>query len=207
MYLSVALVDLGRFFSLIYTQSVGLLGQGISPLQVRYLHRITQTQNKRTQSSMPRVGFEPTIPVSERAKTVDTLDRAATVIGSMEQLDDWKLAWETEVFGENLSQNHFVHHKSHMTWRRIEPGKPATNHLNYGMTSDTNIYNDAVNICHVWTKSPTSGGLRLLSHCMDAISSSETSAATPLHIPEDSTFHNLTQCFSTMDWFSFSSKV
>jgi hypothetical protein len=29
---------------------------------------------------MPRVGFEPTIPVFERAKTVDALDRAAAVI-------------------------------------------------------------------------------------------------------------------------------
>jgi hypothetical protein len=32
-------VDLGRFFSLlIYTQSVGFLGRGISPSQGRYLH-------------------------------------------------------------------------------------------------------------------------------------------------------------------------
>jgi hypothetical protein len=30
---------------------------------------------------MPRVGFEPTLPVFERAKTVDALDGAATVIG------------------------------------------------------------------------------------------------------------------------------
>jgi hypothetical protein len=30
---------------------------------------------------MPQVGFEPKIPVFERAKTVDALDRAATVIG------------------------------------------------------------------------------------------------------------------------------
>jgi hypothetical protein len=30
---------------------------------------------------MPRVGFEPTIPVFERTKTVHTLDRATTVIG------------------------------------------------------------------------------------------------------------------------------
>jgi hypothetical protein len=29
---------------------------------------------------MPRVGFEPTIPVFERAKTVYALDRATTVI-------------------------------------------------------------------------------------------------------------------------------
>jgi hypothetical protein len=31
---------------------------------------------------MPRVGFGPTTPVYERAKTVHALDRAATVIGS-----------------------------------------------------------------------------------------------------------------------------
>jgi hypothetical protein len=38
-YGSTALVDLGRFFSfLIYTQSVGLLGRGISPSQGHYLH-------------------------------------------------------------------------------------------------------------------------------------------------------------------------
>jgi hypothetical protein len=32
---------------------------------------------------MPLVGFEPTIPAFERAKTVHALDRAATVIGEM----------------------------------------------------------------------------------------------------------------------------
>jgi hypothetical protein len=30
---------------------------------------------------MPRVGFEPTIPVFEQAKTVHTLDRTTTAIG------------------------------------------------------------------------------------------------------------------------------
>jgi hypothetical protein len=30
---------------------------------------------------MPRVGFEPTVPVFERAKTVHALDRAAAVFG------------------------------------------------------------------------------------------------------------------------------
>jgi hypothetical protein len=33
---------------------------------------------------MPRVGLEPTIPVFQRAKTVNALDRAATVISSRE---------------------------------------------------------------------------------------------------------------------------
>jgi hypothetical protein len=45
-------------------------------------HRTTQTQNKRTQTSMPWVGFKPTIPASERAKTVHASNSAATVIGS-----------------------------------------------------------------------------------------------------------------------------
>jgi hypothetical protein len=45
-------------------------------------HRTAQTQNKRTQTSMPQVGFKPMIPVSERVKTVHALDRTATVIGT-----------------------------------------------------------------------------------------------------------------------------
>jgi hypothetical protein len=34
---------------------------------------------------MPRVGFEPTITASERAKTVHALDRSATVTGNGEK--------------------------------------------------------------------------------------------------------------------------
>jgi hypothetical protein len=45
----------------------------------------TQTQNKRTQTSTPRVGFESMIPAFERAKTVHALDRLATVIGIMDK--------------------------------------------------------------------------------------------------------------------------
>jgi hypothetical protein len=40
------------------------------------------TQNKRTQTSMPRVGFEPTTPVFEQVKTVHAADRAATLMGN-----------------------------------------------------------------------------------------------------------------------------
>jgi hypothetical protein len=49
----------------------------ISPSQGLYL---AQTQNKHRETSMPRVGLEPTIPAFERAKTVHALDRVATVI-------------------------------------------------------------------------------------------------------------------------------
>jgi hypothetical protein len=44
-------------------------------------NRTAQTQNKCKQIAMPRVGFEPTTPVLERAKTVHVLDRAAPSIG------------------------------------------------------------------------------------------------------------------------------
>jgi hypothetical protein len=35
---------------------------------------------------MPSVEFEPTIPASERAKTVHALDRAATAIGEKKKI-------------------------------------------------------------------------------------------------------------------------
>jgi hypothetical protein len=41
---------------------------------------LTQTQNERRHTSMPWMGYEPTIPVFERAKSVHALNRAATVI-------------------------------------------------------------------------------------------------------------------------------
>jgi hypothetical protein len=45
-----------------------------------FTHRKTETQNKRTQTSMPRVEFEPMTQEFERAKTVHALYLAATVI-------------------------------------------------------------------------------------------------------------------------------
>jgi hypothetical protein len=44
-------------------------------------HTGQHKQNKRTQKSMPQVGYKPTIPVFQRVKTFHALDRAATVIG------------------------------------------------------------------------------------------------------------------------------
>jgi hypothetical protein len=37
------------------------------------------------------------------------------VIMRMENLVEWRLVGETKVLAENLSQRHFVHHKSHFT--------------------------------------------------------------------------------------------
>jgi hypothetical protein len=73
----------GRCFSFVILYTVGRTPwTGDQPV-ARPLptHRTAQAQNKRTQTSMPRVEFEPTIPVFERTKTVHASDRAATVTG------------------------------------------------------------------------------------------------------------------------------
>jgi hypothetical protein len=74
---TVLLLDLGRFFSFLILYTVGRTPWTSDQPVARPLptHRTTKTQNKRTQTSMPWVGFEPTIPAFERAKTFHALDR------------------------------------------------------------------------------------------------------------------------------------
>jgi hypothetical protein len=62
-------------FRNLFTQTVALLGRVISPSQGRYLHT---GQHK----PMLLMGFEPTIPAFDKAKTVHASDRAATPIGT-----------------------------------------------------------------------------------------------------------------------------
>jgi hypothetical protein len=83
IYGSTALVDLGRFtsFLILYTVSRTPWTGRHTVERPLTTHRTTQTQNKRTQTSMPLVGFESTIPASKRTKMVFALDRAVTVIG------------------------------------------------------------------------------------------------------------------------------
>jgi hypothetical protein len=104
---------------------------------------------------MPRVGFEPTIPASKRAKTVHAFffhlfcESSGTVAIPglfcqprmimkmiMEKQMECRLAGETEVLGENLPQRHFCPSQN-PTWPDpgVNPGrrggKPATNRLSY----------------------------------------------------------------------------
>jgi hypothetical protein len=46
------------------------------------------------------------------------------VIVRMENFVERRLAGKTEVLGENLSQRHSVHHKSHLMRPGREPGPP-----------------------------------------------------------------------------------
>jgi hypothetical protein len=64
-----------------FTQSVGFLGPRISLSLGHYLHTGQHKHNIKTQTSMPWVGFEPTIPVFKWEKTVHALDRTGTVTG------------------------------------------------------------------------------------------------------------------------------
>jgi hypothetical protein len=77
-----SLLDLGRSFSFLILYTVGRTPwTGEQPVAMPLpTHRTTQTENKRTQTSMPLVGFEPTIPAFERAKAIHAVDHAATVI-------------------------------------------------------------------------------------------------------------------------------
>jgi hypothetical protein len=50
---------------------------------------------------MIRVGFEPTIPVFERTKTVHALDRAASVIG----MNMGHSHWESLILTNNIYLN------------------------------------------------------------------------------------------------------
>jgi hypothetical protein len=69
---------------MIILQTVGLIGRVISSSQGLYLNTGQHIHRINTyQTSIPYVGFEPTIPASERAKTVHALDRWATVTGEM----------------------------------------------------------------------------------------------------------------------------
>jgi hypothetical protein len=66
-------------------------------------HRTTQTHNKRTQTSRPRVEFEPTTPAFERAKTVQASDRVATVIGTDPLIREFKPYSSTIVAMQQVS--------------------------------------------------------------------------------------------------------
>jgi hypothetical protein len=83
LWLYSPLLGLGHFFSFLIFYTLGRAPwMGNQPV-ARPLptHKTAQTQNKRTQSSMPRVRFEPTTPVFEQAKTDYALDHATTIIG------------------------------------------------------------------------------------------------------------------------------
>jgi hypothetical protein len=78
MALQRLLLDPCRHFSLF----VMLYTFGMTPWTGdQAVARSLPTQNKCTQTSTPRVGFEPMTPVLERAKIAHALDLAVTVIG------------------------------------------------------------------------------------------------------------------------------
>jgi hypothetical protein len=84
LWLYSPLLGLGRFFSFLLLYTVGRIPwTGDRPVaRPLHTHRRIQTQSKCTETAMPWVSFEPTIPAFERAKTVHASDRTATVNGT-----------------------------------------------------------------------------------------------------------------------------
>jgi hypothetical protein len=100
-------LDPGRFFKFLILYTVGRTPWTEDHPVTRPLptHKTTQTQNKRAQTSMPRVGFEPTIPVLEQVKIVHALDCAATVIGIYSKYLYKLLIIDFKISPYKLSQN------------------------------------------------------------------------------------------------------
>jgi hypothetical protein len=83
LWLYSPLLELGRFFSFLILYTDGRTPRtGDQPVSKPLpTHRTTRTQNERIQTSLPQVGFETTIPVIERGKTLHALDRVARTTG------------------------------------------------------------------------------------------------------------------------------
>jgi hypothetical protein len=91
LWLYSLLLDLGRFLSFLILYTIGRIHwTGDQPV-ARPLLTEQHKQNKRKETCMPWVGFEPTIPAFERAKTVYAWDCAVTVIG------DWSYPYKGKV--------------------------------------------------------------------------------------------------------------
>jgi hypothetical protein len=71
-------------FNPIQSRQESLDGGSVRRKAAPYTQIEQHKQNKRIQTSMSWVGFEPTISASERTKTVHALDREATVTGGVD---------------------------------------------------------------------------------------------------------------------------
>jgi len=67
----------------LFGHMVGLLVWGISPTQGLFLHTGQHNTEKYRHTSMPQVGFKPTIPVFEGPKTVCAWDNLAIGTGKV----------------------------------------------------------------------------------------------------------------------------
>jgi hypothetical protein len=134
----------------------------ISPSQDRYL---TQKQNTHKETSMPRVGFELTIPAFERGKTVHALDRAATVIGiyceeltqikiynaTATELSTWRHPFHTHFTADKLFKT--TRSNSHII---IQLSLPATQHISSllspfrGLFYSVSVYISGFSTCGAW---------------------------------------------------------
>jgi hypothetical protein len=92
-------------------------------------HRTTQTQNKRTQTSIPWVRFELTIPMFERAKKVHALDRAVTVIGLIFSFFQVQIKSITNILLRGHTRNKsfsLVPRFAHIPYLLVGRGRPCT---------------------------------------------------------------------------------
>jgi hypothetical protein len=122
LYGSTALVDLGRFFSfLIYIQSVGLLGRGISRSQGRYLHAEQHKHRKITHTNIqPWNGIRTHDPVVRAGEDVPCLRPRARCDRS-----HLRLCLPSGLFLSDFTDNSIEYY----LWSEVIPGPEMANLL------------------------------------------------------------------------------
>jgi hypothetical protein len=120
---------------------------GDKPCHKAATYKGQHKQKKRGQTSMPRIGNEPTIPVFERA-----LDRATTVIGYNEMLVQWEAFPVTRKMREDRARSTFdcsTYGEISRSWTRA--GSKANNirHDEVSLYGSWNgkKYNTSVTVC------------------------------------------------------------
>jgi hypothetical protein len=119
IYLS---TGLRRFFSFLILHTHTPTGdQSVAKALPAY--KTTQTQNIRTQTSMPWVGFEHTIPAFEREKTHHVLDRAASWTSAKNLNKDRPSSGRDLTTGPNTPKFRILSHKYFTPTRKSELDK------------------------------------------------------------------------------------
>jgi hypothetical protein len=117
------LLSLDHFFSFFIFYTVGMIPwTGDQPVaRPLRTHRTTQIQNKRTQTFMSRMGFEPTIQLFEWAKAVHAIDCAATVIGSIDSVSNYSGKQTSKIADTPFSGRRWLQSGIQSDWRLYVP--------------------------------------------------------------------------------------
>jgi hypothetical protein len=143
LWLYSPLLDLGRFYRFLIMHTVGKSPwTGEQPVaKPLTTYRPTQTQNKRTKTSMPCVRFDPMIPAFKWAKTVHSLDLAVTVIAGSQNYTIVKNVSALRITGilDLIDRTVFQRTHSFGNWIRCRPQVRGGRHTLMDLLERANV--------------------------------------------------------------------